>query len=106
MQFGFFKLQIYFLTLDHESKVFLPYCIVSTLCNPMDHGPPGSPVYGILQARILEGAATLLSKRSSQPRDLTHVFYTAGRLFTNEPSGKLQCHFSLPLNYIQYLNYI
>ena len=25
-----------------------------TLCNSMDHSPPGSPVHGILQARILE----------------------------------------------------
>ena len=25
-----------------------------TLCNPMDGSPPGSPIPGILQARILE----------------------------------------------------
>ena len=25
-----------------------------TLCNPMDHSPPGSSVHGVLQARILE----------------------------------------------------
>ena len=25
-----------------------------TLCNPIDSGPPGSPVPGILQARTLE----------------------------------------------------
>ena len=28
------------------------------LSNPMDCGPPGSSVHGILQARILEWAAT------------------------------------------------
>ena len=28
-----------------------------TLCNPMDCGPPGSSVHGILQARTLEWAA-------------------------------------------------
>ena len=28
-----------------------------TLCNPMDHSPPGSSVHGILQARILEWVA-------------------------------------------------
>ena len=28
-----------------------------TLCNPMDHSPPGSSVYGILQARILKWRA-------------------------------------------------
>ena len=26
-----------------------------TLCDPMDRSPPGSSVYGILQARILSG---------------------------------------------------
>ena len=28
-----------------------------TLCNPVDYSPPGSSVYGILQARILEWVA-------------------------------------------------
>ena len=30
-----------------------------TLCDPMDCSPPGSPVHGILQARILEGLSCL-----------------------------------------------
>ena len=29
----------------------------------MDHGPPGSSVHGILQARILEWVAILFSRR-------------------------------------------
>ena len=29
-----------------------------TLCDPMDCSPPGSSVHGILQARILEQAAS------------------------------------------------
>ena len=29
-----------------------------TLCDPVDHSPPGSSVHGILQARILEWVAT------------------------------------------------
>ena len=33
----------------------------STLCDPMDWSPPGSSVYGILQARILEWAAISFS---------------------------------------------
>ena len=34
-----------------------------TLCNPIDGGPPGSPVYGIFQARVLEwGAVWSLAK--------------------------------------------
>ena len=38
-----------------------------TLCNPMDCSPPGSSVYGILQAKILEWVAISFSRRSSQP---------------------------------------
>ena len=33
-----------------------------TPCNPMDSSPPGSSVYTILQARILEWDATFFSK--------------------------------------------
>ena len=32
-----------------------------TLCNPIDGGPPGSPVPGILQARMLEWVAISFS---------------------------------------------
>ena len=32
-----------------------------TLCDPIDGGPPGSPVPGILQARILEWVAISFS---------------------------------------------
>ena len=33
-----------------------------TLCDPVDSSPPGSPVPGILQARILEWVAISFSK--------------------------------------------
>ena len=33
-----------------------------TLCDPIDGGPPGSPVPGILQARTLEWVAISFSK--------------------------------------------
>ena len=33
-----------------------------TLCDPIDSSPPGSPVPGILQARILEWVAISFSK--------------------------------------------
>ena len=36
-----------------------------TLCNPMDHSPPGSSVHGILQAKILEWVAMPSSRGSS-----------------------------------------
>ena len=44
-------------------KSYLPFILVQslqlclTLCNPMDHGPPGSSVHGIFQARVLEWVA-------------------------------------------------
>ena len=37
-----------------------------TLCDPMDYSPPGSPVHGILQVRILEWVA-MPSSRASFP---------------------------------------
>ena len=43
------------------------------LCNPVDCSPPGSSVYGIFQARILEWVAISSSKASWWPRDWTHV---------------------------------
>ena len=45
-----------------------------TLCNTMDYSPPGCSVHEISQ-RILEWVAMPSSRRSSQPRDRTHVSY-------------------------------
>ena len=42
-----------------------------TLCDTMDCSSAGSPVYGILQARILEWVAISFSRGFSQPRDGT-----------------------------------
>ena len=53
-----------------------------TLCDPMDCSLPGSSVHGIFQARVLEWVAIAFSRGSSQPRDQTQVFHTAGRHFT------------------------
>ena len=53
-----------------------------TLFDPMDYSLPGSSVHGILQARIQEWVAILLSRGSSQPRDQTWVSCIAGRFFT------------------------
>ena len=58
------------------------------LCDTMHYSPPGSSVHGILQALILEWAATSFSRGSSQPRDQTRMSCTAGRFFTVEPSVK------------------
>ena len=40
-----------------------------TLCDPMDCSLPGSSVYGIFQAIILERIAISFSRGSSPPRD-------------------------------------
>ena len=53
-----------------------------TLGNPMDCSPPGSPVHGILQARILEWVAISISRGSSWPRDWAQVCCIADRFFT------------------------
>ena len=44
-----------------------------TLCDSMDYSPPGSSVYGILQARILEWVIMPSSRGSSWPRDRTSL---------------------------------
>ena len=41
-----------------------------TLCNPVDGNPPGSPVPGILQARILEWVAIAFS----------HIYSTSSQI--------------------------
>ena len=55
-----------------------------TLCEPRDYSLPGSPVHGILQARILEWAVMPSSRGSSLPRDWTRnswVSCISGRFF-------------------------
>ena len=58
------------------------------LCDPMDCSPPGSPVHGILQARILEWAAISFSRGSSRPRDQICVSCIADGFFTTKPPEK------------------
>ena len=55
-----------------------------TLCDSMDCSPPGSSVYGISQARLLEWVAVSFSRESSGPRDWTQVSCIAGKFFTIE----------------------
>ena len=57
-----------------------------TVYKPMDCTPPGSSVYGIFQARILERAAISHSKGSSISRNLLPIQQLAGRVFTTAPS--------------------
>ena len=64
------------------------------LCNPRDCSPPGSSVYGISWARILEQVAISFSRGSSRPGDLTPIscigrwvlyHWATWRLFTGWP---------------------
>ena len=42
-----------------------------TLCNPIDHSPPGPSVHGILQARTLEWVAISFSKGINAEKIIT-----------------------------------
>ena len=50
--------------------------VVSDSLQPMGDSPPGSSVYEIFQARILEWVVISFSRGSFQPRDGTHVSWT------------------------------
>ena len=60
----------------------------------MDYSPPGSSVHGISQARILEWIAISFPRRSSWPRDWTHMsclpcgFFTVAQ--SREPKYSIQ----------------
>ena len=47
--------------------LFVFSCSVMSLCDPMDCSPPGSPVHGISQVRILEWVAISFSKDLPDP---------------------------------------
>jgi len=68
----------------------------------MDCSPPGSSVYWILQARILEWVAISFSRGSSQPRDGTPVSLApalAGGIFTTSTTWKTQTYIVMYVNY-------
>ena len=56
----------------------------------MDYNPPGSSVYGISQAKLLEWVTISFSMGSSQPRDQALVSHIAGRFFTIWATGEGQ----------------
>ena len=76
-----------------------------TLRDPKDCSPPGSSFHGIFQARILEWAAISSSRGSSQPRDLTHLYYVSciGRwVFYQYSYLTMQSYY----NVIDYIHYV
>ena len=62
-------------TLSLEVSYLMCVCAhwCPTLCDSMDCSLPGSSIHGIFQERILEWVAISFSRRSSRPRDQTHV---------------------------------
>ena len=69
----------------------------------MHCSPPGSPVHGILQARILEWVAISFSRGSSWPRDQTQVscflHWQAGSLPLAPPGKPLGNHTMLEITH-------
>ena len=64
-----------------------------TVCEPMDCGPPGPSVHGILQARILEWVAIPFSRGFSQTRNQTRIsslLALAGGFFTTSTTWEAQ----------------
>ena len=57
--------------MKHACVVSFQLCL--TICNPTDHSPPGSPVHGTLQAKILEWVVMPSSRGSSPPMDQTCI---------------------------------
>ena len=68
------------------------YSVASVVSDSLwPYGLSGSSVHEILQARILEWVALPSSRRSSQPRNWTHITFgycIAGEFFTAEPLRK------------------
>ena len=71
----------------------LPCCCVR-VCGPIDCGPPGSSVRGVLQAGILEWVAIPFSRDLPNPGTKPSSLVSpasAGGFFTIGPSGKPHC---------------
>ena len=63
-----------------RSEIVAPSCL--TLSDPVFCNPPGAPVLGISQVRILEWVVNPFSRGSSWPRGWIGVSCVASRLFT------------------------
>jgi len=59
-----------------------------TLCDPVDCSLPGSSVYGILQARILEWVAISFSRDLPKPGNETRSPALQADALSSEPRGK------------------
>ena len=78
------------------SSCMLSHLSCVHLFDPVDCSPPGSSVYGMLQARILQWFAISFSRGSSQPRDKIHISYvscTGRRVLYHSATWETQCHY-------------
>ena len=71
---------LYNISLWKVKVLIAQLCLI--LFDPMDCSPPGSPVHGVLQARILEWVAIPFSWWSSWPSNQTWNSRITGRFFT------------------------
>ena len=62
--------------------VYVSHSVMSDSLRPMNCSPPGSPVHGIFQARILERVAISYCREASLSRAQTQFSGIAGRFFT------------------------
>ena len=83
----------FFLSLSKWKKALIAQSCW-TLWDPMDCSPPGSSVYGILQARILGWNAIPFSRGCSWLRDRTQVSCIADRFFTSWATKEASLTFS------------
>ena len=97
-------------TVRRKKVLVVQSCLI--LCDPMDCSPPGSSVYGILQARILEWIAIPFSRGSSQPRNQTFTIWatrdqTASVQILTLPLGLLGKLLILPyLNFLSFRTWL
>ena len=110
------------ITSDKSSYHLLPYkdicCLVTKSCPTLWsrglYSLPGSSDHGIFQARMLKWVAIFSSRRSSQPRDQTHVSCIGRRilycLVTREEQYKDNTHnyslYSPCCNFIPVTHYL
>ena len=62
--------------------------VQDSFCDPMDYNPPGSPVHGIFQTRILEWVASSFLGGIFLTQGSNLCLCTACVFFTTEPPGK------------------
>ena len=91
---------------------FRCYCclvakLCSTLCEPVDYSPPGSPVHGILQARILEWVASsrgIFPTQGSNPRLLHRQADSLPLCPLGSPATSFRYFYYLHCLYVRGLN--